>query len=1268
MIDRWLFGTFWTGFKRELEITDLYSALDEHSSCTLGNKLSRLWKREIERAQKLKKSTPSLLRVLVKCFGCDFLLFGVCLGLIEFAVKTTQPLILANLLKYFGKRHDINREEAFYWGTGIVLGIFLDCIITYPVFQGLMHMGMKIRVACCSLIYRKILRVSKAASEGETSTGQMVNLLSNDVNRLDYSVFTVHYIWIAPLQTIVVAYLLYKEMGLAAVAGVFVLLIFIPFHGCYGKFVSKLTLKFAYRTDERLRLTNEIINGVKVIKMYAWEKPFSFLVDNARRKEAKLIRNNLMATEICWSLENYIPRLCIFVTILSYILFGYDIDAEKAYLVTAFYNVLRTSLYRTLPLSIRELAEALVSVKRLQKFLLFEEIQYKPINENGVEKSGKKSDFALEFKDVNMKWIPANNTEILKGLNFSVKSGSTTAIIGQVGAGKTSLIHAILQEIPSVTGKMNINGKISYASQEPWLFTSTVRQNILFGEPMNRERYERVIEVCQLKRDFQLLPYGDNTLVGEKGLNLSGGQCARVNLARAVYHEADIYLLDDPLSAVDTHVGKGIFEDCIQDFLKDKTVILITHQFHFLKNVEQIIVLGDGCIQAQGNYSELLDSGLDLTEMLKSEEESGEIVDDVPVIAKENGLTLRATSIDREEQEELAETRTLGGISWGTYKQYFGATKSSCLIFLVIFTSAICQIPATSADYFVTYWVNTESSKNLTQENSDDPLRGRGWYIYIYGALIVLTVLVTLAQIFTFFEMCMRISRNLHALMFKSIVQTQMAFFNANPIGRILNRFSKDMGTVDTRLPQTIIDVSQIFLYAFFVIGIVASVNPWFLIPAAVLAVIAYFFRIFYIRTSRSIKRLEGVTRSPVFNHLSASVYGLSTIRALGAQNILIKEFDNHQDLHSSAWFIFFSGSRAFGMYIEYLCLVFIAIVVYTVLILSEVTLAGDVGLIITQCIMLTGMLQWGVRQSTELENHMTSVERILEYSNLPQEPLLQSTPETKAPDNWPNNGRVVFKNVYLTYDRQEKPALKNLDFIIEPNQMIGIVGRTGAGKSSIISALFRLADIEGEIFIDDVATSKVALQDMRSRISIIPQEPVLFAGTLRRNLDPLEEYSDEDLWRVLEDVELKGLLESDLGLNMRVMEGGTNFSVGQRQLLCLARAIMRNNKILVLDEATANVDPHTDELIQKAVRRKFANCTVLIIAHRLNTVMDSNKILVMEAGQVVEFDHPHILLQKEDGVFHSMVQQTGASTAENLFKIAETGYRQLNELDNTEL
>lgn len=416
--------------------------------------------------------------------------------------------------------------------------------------------------------------------------------------------------------------------------------------------------------------------------------------------------------------------------------------------------------------------------------MLHEEVEPKLLTDSHSE-SDMCDAIAISMKNITVKWSPESKVEVLKQISLNIESGSLTAIIGQVGAGKTTLFHVILRQISTVQGEIRSKGKISYASQEAWIFASTIKQNILFGQPMNLERYEKVIDVCQLKRDLQMLPYGDNTMVGEKGINLSGGQCARVNLARAVYHEADIYLLDDPLSAVDTHVGKGIFEDCIQAFLKDKTVVLITHQFHYLKHVHKIIVIGDGTLQTEGTYAELLNSGLNLATM---ESEANEVTDNLEIPMEENDLSTESTTLCQEEEEQ-SESRTLGNISIKTYVQYLASAKSGCLIFMIFLISVVCQSASTGTDYFVTYWVNIEEVKNLTTNNNDDPLRGRSLYIYIYGSITILTVLITLAQAYTFFNMTMRISRNLHALMFNSIIHTTMTFFNRNPIGRIMNRY-----------------------------------------------------------------------------------------------------------------------------------------------------------------------------------------------------------------------------------------------------------------------------------------------------------------------------------------------------------------------------------------------------------------------------------------------------------------------------------------------
>uniref|UniRef100_A0A1B6EBU9 ABC transmembrane type-1 domain-containing protein n=1 Tax=Clastoptera arizonana TaxID=38151 RepID=A0A1B6EBU9_9HEMI len=650
---------------------------------------------------------------------------------------------------------------------------------------------------------------------------------------------------------------------------------------------------------------------------------------------------------------------------------------------------------------------------------------------------------------------------------------------------------------------------------------------------------------------------------------------------------------------------------------------------------------------------------------------------------------------DRGEPPSEAEVRSHGSVGGKVYGLYFRSLGNCCVILSILFLVIFTQLLASCSDYWIAFWVNIEErNHNLTAAvTTEQPFNisisttptitetstitnvtleednftnipftvDRNTSLYIFSALTLATICVTLVRSFLFFYSCTKASKRLHNHMFDSITRTTMRFFNNNSSGQILNRFSKDIGNIDEMLPGALMDCLQIGLTMLGITVVIAIVNIWLAIPTLVMTVILYTIRRFYMPTSRSIKRLEGVTRSPIYGHLNASIQGLTTIRAFQVQSLLEKEFDRHQDLHSSAFYIFNASNRAFALWLDVICLIYIGLITFSFLVLNIGNVfGGDVGLTITQCIGLTGMVQWGMRQSAELENQMTSVERVVEYTELEKEPPLESNPGKKPATSWPRNGRVEFAKVFLSYSPNEKPVLKNLYFLIEPKEKVGIVGRTGAGKSSLIAALFRLADVQGEIIIDGINTKTIGLHDLRSKISIIPQEPILFSGTVRKNLDPFDAYSDHVLWSALEEVELKDIV-SDMPekLNGKMAEGGSNFSVGQRQLICLARAIVRENKILVMDEATANVDPQTDAFIQTTIRRKFAQCTVLTIAHRLHTVMDSDKILVMGEGSVLEYNHPHLLLQNKNSTLYSMVEQTGKASAEILHKTAAENYRQ---------
>ncbi|XP_044268715.1 probable multidrug resistance-associated protein lethal(2)03659 [Tribolium madens] len=1272
----WALPLFVKGFKKDLTEDDLYGPLKAHDSKRLGDLLEEAWFKE-----ETTRHKPSFWRAIIKVFGREFGLLGIYVAVIEFFIRLSQPLFLGKLMEYYTPNQtSMSKNTAYCYAVGIVAMSFANALLGHSCVFGLMHLGMKVRVASCSLIYRKALRLSKSALV-DTTVGQMVNLLSNDVNRFDMSVIHLHNLWVAPFQVVVMVYLLYTTVGPTSLVGVGFLCLFIPFQMYLAKRISVYRLRTALKTDQRVRLMNEIICGIQVIKMYTWEKPFAKLVQVARKLEVQQIKAASYIRAINLSLNIFLNRTAIFLCVLTYILTGNTLHSQYVYVVTSYYGVLRQSIVMFLPQAITTLAETNVSVKRIEKFLTSEELQSKKqlllgMNthdfdlKNKKEKNGsialiqeKQLNVGVQMKDVSAKWVSSSADYILTNISMSVGSNELVAIVGPVGSGKTTLLHVILKELLLSQGNLDVGGTISYASQEPWLFGGSIKQNILFGQKMDIKRYKEVVRVCALERDFSLFPYGDRTIVGERGAMLSGGQKARINLARAIYKEADIYLLDDPLSAVDTHVGKQLFEDCIAGYLNNKCVILVTHQLQYLRTVNKIYLLDNGKVIISGTYSELKKSDEEFLKLL--EDETEEEIEDERRVSVKKAKSLKSLET-LEMPAELKEQRGSGNISGKIYKSYMKAGGSFISSSLCVFLFVLAQLGASGTDYFLSFWVNLEQERLETNTTVLANAEFNDTYykeefrelffnsencLYIYTALIIFVIVITLTRSLNFFRFCMKASRNLHDWMFSRVVHTFMRFFNTNPSGRILNRFSKDMGSIDEILPQTVVDTLQIGLIALFVNIVIATVNTWILIPSVIIFGLFYAYRIVFLATSRDLKRMEGTTRSPVFTHMTASLQGLTTIRAFGAQEILRAEFDQHQDLHSSAFYLFMGCNRTFGFWLDIHCVIYIGLVTLSFLFIGTETYGGNVGLGITQAITLTGMFQWGMRQWSELENQMTSVERVVEYTEVEVE---HDDATKKPPQDWPTMGIIEFRSVSMRYAAEEPMVLKKLNFKVNSGEKVGIVGRTGAGKSSLISALFRLADIEGAILIDNIDTKQISLECLRSKISIIPQEPVLFSGTLRKNLDPFDEFNDEELWDALEEVELKNAI-SDLpaGLHSNVSEGGTNFSVGQRQLLCLARAVVRSNKILVLDEATANVDPQTDELIQSTIRRKFKDCTVLTIAHRLHTVMDSDKILVMDAGQAAEFDHPHVLLQNKESIFYGLVQQTGKGMADNLMKIA---------------
>ncbi|KFB53213.1 AGAP003221-PA-like protein [Anopheles sinensis] len=1160
-------------------------------------------------------------------------------------------------------------NDAFWLSGLLVLLTLFGCFCSHHSDLRERLIGARMRIACCSVIYRKTLRMSKKAA-GQTPAGYMINLLSNDVSRLDYGFIYVHYVWVLPFQACFTCYLIWRRVQWAAIVGVVGLLVkTIPVQTGLSRLSSIIRMRVAKKTDQRVGIMNELIQGIQEVRQIRW---------------ASYIRGIYLSTMV------FTERSTLFLAIACCVIEGRAITADIVFPMAQFFNILQLTAAIFYPLAVSLGAEALVSIDRIQEFLALQEHDPQSAssglkrNLNELHQSTEDPTRpALELQNVTASWEETTE-KTLKDISVSIGTGKLLAVIGPVGAGKSSLLQLLLGELPIQNGTATINGDVSYGSQEPWLFTGTVRNNILFGLPYDRQRYQAVVRHCALTTDFQQLPDGDKTVVGERGTSLSGGQRARVSLARAVYNSASIYLLDDPLSAVDSHVGKHLFDEVIgpRGYLAQKqkaTRVLVTHQVHFLQEADWIVIIEGGKIVTQGTYTELANGKVDFGKLLNcggkspSEQEedmlSSEIPEDeIPFIdgvtldgyklLKGSSVSLRgatpnscASSVAENLGRQVAEDQAEGSISWRVWATYFLSGGNILMLMFTLFMLLFSQAIVSGSDYFVTYWTREEEER-LT--NPGTVHTSTVDYLYTYGVIIIGVVLFTIFRGYLFFNICMKASRNLHDRMFARILTAPMRFFDTNPSGRILNRFSKDMGAIDELLPKAMIEAIQILLVMSGILTMITIVNPLLLLPLLG-AVLLYAVALkLYLRPIQDLKRLEGITRSPVFSHLSATLSGLSTIRSSNAQEKIREEFDDLQNVHSAVWQLTMASNAALGLWLDCISTAFVACVTFSFIVLHQDTYSANVGLAISQALILTGMVQYGIRQTTESIQQMTAVERVVQYTEIPSE----QDPPKVPPGDWPWKGQIQFHNMSLSYEQGMPPVLKNLELVIEPTWKVGIVGRTGAGKSSLIGALFRLARIDGRIMIDGIDTGVISLEALRSKISIIPQDPVLFSATIRYNLDPFSLYDDDMLWRAISEVELRSSIS---GLDYMVTEGGTNFSVGQRQLICLARAILRNNKILVLDEATANVDPQTDALIQKTIREKFKHCTVLTVAHRLHTVMDSDRILVMDAGVAREFDTPHRLLQQEDSILKDMVDATGPSESESLKRIAAETFARMD-------
>ncbi|CAL8127066.1 unnamed protein product [Orchesella dallaii] len=1101
--------------------------------------------------------------------------------------------------------------------------------------------------------------------------GHLMNLMSNDCTRFDYGLIFIPYLVIAPLQTLVYIYFLYDEIGLAMLGGIGFVFLIMPLQVVNGHLTARFRDKIASQTDERSRIMNEIVMAIRVIKMMGWELTFANIIDRIRRQEVQALGKRGYLRAFFLSMYTFCNKLTPYLSIMMYVVLGNRISADKAFFTVAVFQNIIESMVFYFSSAVGSGGEVWTSINRLQKFLLLEDRNPQTLRKHIEDCNRNTAKVCLENATASWADMPT-----LRNINLDLRGDRLVMVIGPVGCGKTSLLHTLIDELELSSGRCEVTGEITYAGQEAWLFAGTVRENILFNSEFDKQRYHEIIHVCCLQEDMDQLPNGDMSLVGERGVSLSGGQRARINLARALYRNTDVVLMDDPLSAVDARVSSHIFDKCIKRYLKGKLRILVTHQLQYLPQADHIVILSSGQVVAQGSYKELLEQGIDFVSLMEGGENANEVARrtsvgkiDIEVVVER----FNENDIPEDNIEKIIE----GSVSSKTYWTYCRSGDSILGFLFVTCSFFVAQIIVTANDYWLSHWTTAEenyitnSSSPMTTEFSYfkstsvallDPYnyRGEEQYLTIYSAIILAVIISTLLRAIVFFWYSLQIGINLHNKMFQSVVRAPIKFFDDNPSGRIMNRFTKDVGSIDELLPPALYDAVEYMLQTFGVVVVVVMSNYYLSIPAAVIFTTLWALRSVYVKTSRDVKRLESVAKSPVFTHLAATMQGLTTIRALQSQDCSIKAFDEYQDIHSSPWFVFIATTRGFAIWIETLSVTFLTVITFTFLLFVEETSAGVVGLVIVSTLTLTTNLQWAMRQTAETENFMTSFERAIEYTELePEAPWETALKPTK---DWPSEGGISFNNVYLAYG--DKDVLKNLNFEILPKEKIGIVGRTGAGKSSMIAALFRTAEPRGSIIIDGIRINDVGLHDLRKNISIIPQDPVLFSGTIRYNLDPFDQFNETDIWDAIKEVQLHDAVGH---LDARVDDGGSNFSIGQRQLICLARAILRKNRIIVMDEATANVDPRTDGLIQSTIRNKFSQCTIIIIAHRLHSVMNSDKLIVLDNGLIQEYDHPHILLQRPTSELSKLVEHTGTSGSAHLRILAKRHYEALHQQKSPE-
>ncbi|XP_030915277.1 multidrug resistance-associated protein 7 isoform X2 [Geospiza fortis] len=1176
-----------------------------------------------------------LLSVLHAAFGLRFYTLGL-LKLADSLLDFSGPLLL-NLLVNFMESRQEPLSHGILYALGLFAGSFLGALLRSQFRYEMNKMALMVRAAVISAIYRKALRVS-STSLARFTVGEIVNFMSTDTDRLVNFCYSFHELWSLPVQLAITLYLLYQQVGIAFLGGVALALLLVPINKIIANRIMVNNEEMLKHKDTRVKLMTEFLCGIRVIKFYAWEQHFSTRIKSCRAKELQKLRAISYLDALCvymWAALPVVISIAIFVT---FVLLGHQLTATKVFTALALVGMLILPL-NSFPWVLNGILEAKVSLDRIQQFF---ELMDQDLEAYYALDSPSDTATAMEMQCAAFSWVPAEEESTrqpsstgslqLHIENLSVRKGMLLGVVGKVGSGKSSLLAAITGELIKQSGRVyvcDLEQGFGLATQEPWIQFTTVRKNILFGREYDARLFKEVLEACALSEDLNILPAGDQTEVGENGVTLSGGQKARIALARAVYQDKELYLLDDPLAAVDADVAKHIMWKCIFGILKHKTRVLCTHRTEFLEKADALLLMDNGRIVKTGTPADILPlveafpkfKDTDKGDKDKAPNEQGQ----EEVIKTEAEEPTQNHNLIHKEEEKKE-----GAVAFQVYKAYWMA-MGSCLAISILFSLFLMQASRNISDWWLSYWISSISQTANTsvmacsaslpspelllfstaglvspiQDLDKTPAPPNVsvdvyFYLIVYGSIAGANSLFTIIRAFLFAYGALRAASVIHDRLLQRVLKATVTFFDSTPTGRIPNRFSSDLYCVDDSLPF-ILNIFLANIYGLLGMLVIMTYGlPWIGLVLLPLAVVYFFIQRYYRFTSRELKRLHSITLSPIYTHFSETLLGLSTIRAMRATKRFELENELHLEQNQRCLFASKTVMEWLDIRLQMIGVAVVTAIAGIAIIQHQKQLGnpGLVGLALSYALSVTHLLSDLIDSFTHTEMMMVSVERTEEYTtDIPMEPqdkLVQVSAD------WPSKGLVEFQQVVLAYRPGLPNALDGVSFTVYPGEKLGIVGRTGSGKSSLFLALFRMVEMKsGQILLDGIDSQLVGLEELRSRLAIIPQDPFLFSGSIRENLDPQGKRTDAELREVLEQCHLWDAVTQMGGLDSELGERGRSLSVGQRQLVCLARALLTQAKVLCIDEATASVDQQTDQLLQQTIRQRFADKTVLTIAHR---------------------------------------------------------------------